>query len=154
DNRLVAAELESRWNAAMTRAREIEARLERERLSLKPAVVVDREALLSLAANLPAVWNSEAATMKLKQRIVRPLIPEIVADVDEQASEIILIVHWIGGRHTELRVHKNKTGQHSRRTTDDAADVVRRMAGRWPDEQIAATLNRLRLKTGAGNTWN
>jgi hypothetical protein len=28
------------------------------------------------------------------------------------------------------------------------------MAGRWPDEQIAATLNRLRLRTGTGNTWN
>jgi excisionase family DNA binding protein len=154
DNRLVAAELESRWNAAMTRTREIESRLEREKLSSKPVVVVDRETLLALAANLPAVWNSEVASMRLKQRIVRLLIHEIVADVDEQTSEIILIIHWVGGRHTELRVHKNRTGQHSRRTTDDATDVVRRMAGRWPDEQIAATLNRLRLRTGAGNTWN
>jgi hypothetical protein len=28
------------------------------------------------------------------------------------------------------------------------------MAGKYPDEQIAATLNRLRLRTGADNTWN
>ena len=28
------------------------------------------------------------------------------------------------------------------------------MAGKFPDEQIAATLNRLRLRTGADNTWN
>jgi hypothetical protein len=27
------------------------------------------------------------------------------------------------------------------------------MAGQFPDEQIAATLNRLRLQTGNGNTW-
>jgi hypothetical protein len=27
------------------------------------------------------------------------------------------------------------------------------MAGRFPDEQIAATLNRLGVRTGAGNTW-
>lgn len=36
----------------------------------------------------------------------------------------------------------------------DAIDVIRKMAGRFPDEQIAATLNRLRLRTGADNTWN
>lgn len=30
---------------------------------------------------------------------------------------------------------------------------MRRMAGRFPDEQIAATLNRLGLKTGSGNNW-
>ena len=28
------------------------------------------------------------------------------------------------------------------------------MSGRFPDDQIAATLNRLGLKTGTGNTWN
>ena len=28
------------------------------------------------------------------------------------------------------------------------------MAGRFPDEQIAATLNRLGFRTGPGNTWN
>ncbi len=28
------------------------------------------------------------------------------------------------------------------------------MAGRWPEDQIAATLNRMGLRTGQGNTWN
>ena len=154
DNRLVAAELEARWNGALARVGELESRLEATRHAASPAVAVDRETLLSLAANLPAVWNSAAADMRLKQRIVRLLVHEIVADVDEGTSEIVLVIHWIGGRHTELRVPKNKTGRHGRTTGEDATEVVRRMAGRWPDEQIAATLNRLRLRTGVGNTWN
>jgi excisionase family DNA binding protein len=154
DNRLVAGELEARWNAALSRVGELEARLQAATQASTPTTTVDRETLLSLAANLPAVWNSPAADMRLKQRIVRLLIHEIVADVDESASEIVLVIHWVGGRHTELRVPKNKTGHHSRTTAEDATQVVRRMAGRWPDEQIAATLNRLRLRTGAGNTWN
>ncbi len=154
DNRLVAAELEARWNAALSRVGQLESRLEAARQASTTTTTVDRETLLSLAANLPAVWNSAAADMKLKQRIVRLLIHEIIADVDEGASEIVLVIHWVGGRHTELRVPKNKTGRHSRTTGEDATEVVRRMAGRWPDEQIAATLNRLRLRTGAGNTWN
>jgi len=36
----------------------------------------------------------------------------------------------------------------------DAIGVIRQMAERFSDEQIAATLNRLGLRTGAGNTWN
>src|ERR1700747_2777881 len=35
----------------------------------------------------------------------------------------------------------------------EAVEIIRRMAGRFPDDQIAATLNRLGLKTGSGNTW-
>ena len=45
--------------------------------------------------------------MRLKQRITRILIEEIIADVDEAASEIVLMIHWTGGRHSELRVKKN-----------------------------------------------
>lgn len=154
DNRLVAGELEARWNSALARVGELESRLEAAKHAASPVAAVDRETLLALAADLPAVWNSAAADMRLKQRIVRLLVHEVVADVDEGTSEIVLVIHWVGGRHTELRVPKNKTGRHGRTTGEDATEVVRRMAGRWPDEQIAATLNRLRLRTGAGNTWN
>ena len=92
--------------------------------------------------------------MRLKQRIVRVLINEIVADVDEERGEIVLVLHWAGGQHSELRVRKFRTGQHRRVASEEAFDVVRRMASRWPDDQIAATLNRLGLLTGVGNTWN
>src|SRR5579875_3927118 len=45
-------------------------------------------------------------------------------------------------------------GQHRKCTSLGAIEVVRHMAGRFPDELIAATLNRLGLRTGVGNTWN
>src|SRR5260370_8902524 len=49
---------------------------------------------------------------------------------------------------------KNLTGKHRRCTDLDTIEVLRRMPGKFPDDQIAATLNRLGLKTGTGNTWN
>ena len=64
-----------------------------------------------------------------------------------------MLIHWAGGRHSELRLTRNPRGPHGRRTSLEAAEVVRRMSGKFPDEQIAATLNRLGLRTGAGNTW-
>jgi hypothetical protein len=74
--------------------------------------------------------------------------------VDDAANEIVLLIHWTGGRHSELRLKKNLTGRHSRCTNLETIEVLRRMASRFPDDQIAATLNRLGLKTGTGNTWN
>jgi hypothetical protein len=92
--------------------------------------------------------------MRLKQRILRILICEIVADVDEPNHEIVLLIHWAGGRHSELRVKKNQTGKHQHCTAIEAVEVVRQMAGTFTDERIATTLNRLGLRTGAGNSWN
>jgi hypothetical protein len=154
DNRLVAAELEARWNSTMLRVRELEGRVDTVMRTVAPSPATDRAALLSLAANLPAVWNSELADNRLKQRIVRMLIQEVVADVDVNAREIVLVVHWMGGRHTELRTEKPRSGAHGRATSADCFDIVKGMAGRWSDEEIAATLNRLRLHTGTGKTWS
>lgn len=154
DNRLVAAELEARWNAALSTVGEVEQRLRDNELPTNATQIPDRETLCSLAQDLPAVWNAPATDMRLKQRIVRILVEEIVADVDDTTTEIVLLIHWTGGRHSELRMKKNLTGRHSRCTDLETIEVLRRMAGRFPDDQIAATLNRLGLRTGTGNTWN
>ena len=154
DNRLVAAELEARWNAALRSAGEVEQRLRQNELPDQVVRIPAKETLLSLAQDLPAVWNSPSTDMRLKQRVVRILIEEIIADVDDASTEIVLLIHWSGGRHSELRMKKNQTGQHSRCTSLEAVEILRRMAGRFPDERIAATLNRLGFRTGPGNTWN
>ncbi|MGI9072229.1 MAG: recombinase family protein [Bryobacteraceae bacterium] len=153
DNRLVAAELEARWNAALQSAGEVEQRLRQNELPENATRIPDKETLASLAQDLPAVWNSAATEMRLKQRIIRILIEEIIADVDESTTEIVLLIHWTGGRHSELRVKKNLTGKHSRCTSLEAIEIIRQMAGKFPDDRIAATLNRLTFRTGTGNTW-
>jgi DNA invertase Pin-like site-specific DNA recombinase len=153
ENRLIAAELEARWNSALQHAHDVRDRLDAFDRDVTTPVIPDRAVLLSLAQDLPAVWYAPTTEMRLKQRIIRVVIQEIVVDVDEPARTIVLVIHWVGGRHSELRVKKNEPGQHRRRTSLEAIDVIRRMAGQFPDEQIAATLNRLGLKTGNGNTW-
>jgi DNA invertase Pin-like site-specific DNA recombinase len=153
DNRLVAAELEARWNTALQTVADLELRVRKDELSNETVRIPDKETLHNLAHDLAAVWNLPTTDMRLKQRIVHILVAEIVADVDQANQEIVLLIHWAGGQHSELRVKKNATGKHSRCTSLEAIEIIRRMAGRFPDEQIAATLNRLGLRTGAGNTW-
>ncbi len=151
DNRLVAAELEDRWNASLERAKACTARLQAE--SATPTPAVDRDVLLSLADDLQAAWEAAGSTARTKQRLIRALIEEIVVDVDDATREVVLVIHWKGGQHSELRVLKPKSGEHRRRTPEEAVAVLRDMAGSWTDEHIAATLNRLGVRTGQGQSW-
>ena len=154
ENRLVAAELESRWNTALSRVRELESKVTQAEQEAVSATVINKDELLALADDLPGVWESPSSNPSLKQRIIRILIQEIVADVDEHTQEVVLVIHWAGGRHSELRVPKLRAGQHGRCTQTEAIDIVRQMATSYPDGEIVLTLNRLRLRTGAGNTWS
>lgn len=153
DNRLVAAELEARWNAAITRLRECETRLVAT-ATPPPSTAVDRDALLELAKDLGAVWKSSATDMRTKQRLVRALVEEIVVDLDDDKREVVLVIHWRGGRHSELRVRKPRPGEHMMRNPPEVDEVIRQMGARWSDEHIAATLNRMGASTPFGHTWN
>ena len=152
DNRLVAAELEARWNGAMARLRECEARIATEAAEVA-ATPPSGDTLLTLAADLQVAWNAPTTTTRTKQRLVRTLVEEIVVDVDDTTREVVLIIHWRGGQHSELRVRKPKSGEHRKRASADADSLIREMAGTWSDEHVAATLNRMGLRTGQGLSW-
>jgi DNA invertase Pin-like site-specific DNA recombinase len=153
DMRLVAAELETRWNVALERVRDLEARLAAFDARTIPQQQIDAHALSTLAQDLPALWHEPTTDMRLKQRIVRILIHEIIVDIDDASREVVLVIHWQGGRHTELRVARPWSGRTKRCTDAEATALVRRMAGRWRDEAIAAQLNLLGWRTGTGNHW-
>ena len=68
DNRLVAAELEARWNAALHRVAELEGRWTTPgRAAPRSVPVVDRDTLESLATDLPRVWEAPSSEMRLKR---------------------------------------------------------------------------------------
>src|SRR5260370_37777087 len=98
--------------------------------------------------------NEEASDMRLKQRIGGILIEEIIANVSEQGREIALVIHWSGGRHSQLRVEKRPTGRHGQSTAVEVIAVVRQMAGEFSDQQNAPTVKRSGLKTRGGKTWS
>jgi hypothetical protein len=75
-----------------------------------------------------------------------------VADIDDAASEIGLIVHWVGGAHSELHLPKRRRGQRNS-TSADIIQAVRQLVLIASDDLIAGLLNRNGLKTGNGNRW-
>jgi len=152
DNRLVAGELERRWNERLLAARALED--ERDALAAVQDASLseeDRQRLLALGSDLERAWNSAGATPATRKRIIRTLINEIVVCISDQTLD--LIVHWNGGDHTPLKVKKNRIGQHRWSAAADVVDLVRSLARQMPDKYIAAVLNRAGKSTGKGNSW-
>jgi DNA invertase Pin-like site-specific DNA recombinase len=150
DNRLIAAQLEKAWETALERVERCRERFDRMRTPGADDVRCD---FTGLADDLSAAWKAPRTTMRTRQRLVRALITEIVVDIDAAAGEIVLVIHWKGGQHSELRVRKPRTGEHGCSTPEQALAVMRSMAGRWSDQDIAASLNRMGMPTGQGKTW-
>ena len=153
DNRLVADELERRWNQSLERVREIEDRLQQERRRHQVQAPPPRESLGELASNLDRVWNDAETDIRLKKRIIRTLIEEIVVDIDLEVHEVDVVIHWKGGMHTAARVARRRRGQNRAHTAPDIVEAVRLLARVCNDEIIAAYLNRNGLRTGRGNRW-
>jgi hypothetical protein len=152
ENRLVAAELEMRWNQSLIRVGEIESKIAaHDAATPRPSPMAATD-ITALAADLRAVWSAPTTDARLKKRIVRTVIQEVVADIDDEASEIVLLVHWIGGAHTELRLPKRRRGQRNS-TSVDIITAIRQLVLIVGDDVIAGILNRNGLLTGNGNRW-
>jgi hypothetical protein len=151
-NRLVAGELERRWNEALQVVHRIESDIAAiEARKPVPLGEVERLQLMQLGSDLALAWSHPAATSATRKRIVRAALSEIVVRVE--AEHIEMILHWQGGDHTALKLKKNGAGKHRWTIPEDTLSLVRELARLMPDRQIARLLNRAGKPTGRGNGW-
>jgi DNA invertase Pin-like site-specific DNA recombinase len=153
-NRLVAAELERRWNDALQTVHSIECEIA-SIVAIRPPPLgeQERQELMRLGADLELAWSHPAATAATRKRILRAVLNEIV--VRKEGPAINMVVHWKGGDHTALQVklRLNAAGRHHWPPPDDTIALVRQLARLMPDRQIARLLNRSGKLTGYGNGW-
>jgi hypothetical protein len=152
DNRLVAGELERRWNAALATVDALAKELGLL-VRLRPTVLSteERGRLLKLGTDLEAAWRHPAATVITRKRIIRVVLREVVAHVE--GEQIQLLLHWQGGDHTRLTVKKNRRGQTRWVVEPEIVDLIRTCARLMPDKAIAGMLNRTGERTGRLNGW-
>lgn len=149
-NRLVASELERRWNVRLEELEQIRndmAALDTQKPSLTEA---EQTRIHALGENFAGIWKECAGT--LKKQIARTVIEEVIAS-DEDASTLRFVIHWRGGVHTELTMSRPKSSA-GQKTSMESLEIIRKMAVRYGDDQIASVLNRLGHRTGKGFRWN
>jgi DNA invertase Pin-like site-specific DNA recombinase len=154
ENRLVASELEARWNRSLQAVAELETRMQTLPQVASSVSAEQKKQLLELGENLPRLWNDPQAPVELKKQILRTVIVEIVVQSGADSPVHRLQIHWAGGVHTELIVPRNKPGLHRRQAGGRVIELVRELVKVCDDRMIAITLNRLGHRTGQGNNWN
>jgi DNA invertase Pin-like site-specific DNA recombinase len=153
ENRLVAASLEQRWEEALRQQRDAEERLaevEAEESALSPQ---ECARIRTLSEDLPRLWQDADCPIELKKRLLRTVLEEIVIDLEEEPPRLLAHLHWKGGVHTLLRLHRRPTGRNRYATSCDVVELVRDLACVLADRSIATVLNRLGHRTGRGKGW-
>lgn len=145
DNRLVAAELEKRWETALRELREAEDHHARDASLLPDVAPLDeatRQALIAAGTSLPVWWKDGRFTREQQKALLRCLIDKIVLH-RLAADRVRCRIVWRGGETTAADVPVT-TGALNRMT--GFADMKQRVldAARRgkTDEQIAAALTR------------
>ena len=152
-NRLVVDVLEQRWNVKLEALSALQAELEAHSDAAVPLSRADKDAILALGKDFATVWGDPACPMVLKKKIARTLIEEIVVDLDEATQQLRMIIHWHGGSHTTLTMHKPQSGAIAHKTALEDLELITRMARRYRDDEIARVLSKLGRRTGKGKRW-
>jgi hypothetical protein len=156
DNRLVAGELERRWNERLVTVQRLEAQLAAMvddtagRLS-----TAERDELMRLGTDLPCAWNDPSSSVEIKKRIIRTVVREIVVRAED--DRLHAMIHWHGGDHTALDVATKVRGRwrdiQEAGAEAETAALITALVRMMPDSSIAAVLNRLGRRTVGGLSW-
>jgi hypothetical protein len=98
ENRLVARELERRWEAALKDVQQVEQEYARFRQTHPHSLTSDElAAIRSLSNNLPALWYTSTTTPSDRQRIIRLLLERVVVNVQGSTDHADVALYWAGG---------------------------------------------------------
>ena len=154
ENRLVASELERRWNHSLERVQQLEQKVDQQKSERSTAAMPDKEEFLALSRDLPLIWDHPKTDVTVKKRILRALIEEVLVDVDSQQGLIEIVIHWKGGVHSEVQVRRRKRGRNNVAASDDVVEIIKELVKVCTDDMIASIMNRNGHRTGFNNRWN
>ena len=153
-NRLVVDTLEQRWNEKLQLVEQTKNTLSAEQMAPQTLSDQDKQSIIELGMHFADTWRQPECPMPLRKKIIRCLIKEIIVDVDKKKQCLNFIIHWQGGSHSSLSIPRPLPANQAHKTAAEDIDVIKRMALRYSDSEIARVLSQLGRKTGKGNRWN
>ncbi|MBA7514733.1 hypothetical protein ES705_06767 [subsurface metagenome] len=152
-NRLVASELERRWNEKLEQLEGANSELAEIEKAPSALTEEDLRKLNVLGERFREVWESEWCSVVLKKKIIRTVAEEVIVDLDEPPQMLKFVIHWKGGCHTEFEMPKPPSGVGLKTSVEDL-EIIRKMAARYADADIARVLNKLGRRTATGKRWS
>jgi hypothetical protein len=107
EHRLVARELERRWDESLRGEDQLQADYARFQQDSPTQLSPDeREQILSLARDLPSLWKADSTTPEDRQTIARPLLEQVTVTIEGNTERVDVELRWTGGfvsRHALTR---------------------------------------------------
>jgi DNA invertase Pin-like site-specific DNA recombinase len=98
ENRLVARELERRWEEALAQQRDVEEEYHRfQREQPEELTATQREAILCLCEDVAKIWDATTTSIQDRQEIIRLLLDRVVVNVEGNSEQVDVTLHWAGG---------------------------------------------------------
>jgi DNA invertase Pin-like site-specific DNA recombinase len=144
ENRLVARTLEQLWEQALLGQRQLEEAYDRfQREQPRELTATDREAIRSLAGDLPGLWAAPTTTPADRQAVVRHLLERVVVDVQGTSEVVEVTLHWAGGLLSHSHIRRPVARYDQLRDYEPLVEhVVELRRAAFTAAQIAAQLNR------------
>lgn len=106
-NRLVAAELEKRWEEALESQKEVEKDYGQALEQVgQPLSEGQKAQIREVARELEVLWHAETTSIEQRQLIVRQMIEQVVVEVIDDTEIVELQIDWVGGHQTQLRFQR------------------------------------------------
>jgi len=154
DNRLVASELERRWNDKLKALQKLEkAYAEAQQQSRFTINNQEKQAMENLARDLPAVWYAETTTDAERKQLLRYAITEVQLDGVTTPGKITIRITWYSGAVTERQIDRIKVGVWAPRTDDKVIERIRNLASTHTVDEIVECLNQEGLRSAHGRTF-
>src|SRR5258708_14670385 len=103
--RLVAATLERRWNAALLQWEEVKKQAaEFQRQETRVATAEQKAKVLALARDLPRLWRAPTTEAKDRKRMLRLLIKDITVEKPANQKQLLVHIRWQGGACSDVSV--------------------------------------------------
>jgi DNA invertase Pin-like site-specific DNA recombinase len=107
ENRLVARELERRWEQALAEQRDLQEQYDRFLAETPgPATEADRKRIAALAADLPEMWHGPGATIEDRKTIIRGLVERVTVAIRGQTEWVDATIRWFGGLETRYELRR------------------------------------------------
>ena len=150
-NRLVAASLERRWNAALLHLNEIKAQAVTFQNQKARVVSAEQKTkILALARDLPRVWRAPTTQPKDRKRMLRLLIRDITVEKLACTRQVVLHVRWQGGACSDTTLALPIPIADRLRYPPPIVERVRELSHQLSDPQIVQTLNQQGLLSSRG----
>ncbi len=142
NNRLVASELERRWNEKLEVLKKLEKNYEEANKQSRFSLTLEEEKeMMAVVKDLPKIWYASTTTNRERKQLLRYAITEVQLDGITTPGKIEIRITWRSGAISTQTIERVKQGAWAPRTADEVIERIKSLSHEHTVQEIIEILN-------------